>query len=92
MVGRAAAGGEPGRPPSHLRRRDAAQRWPRSTRWTTSFAVRPGETLGLGGESGCGKSTVGRALLNILWTTAPDVEIKGHAYSTRTAARWTHRR
>ena len=45
-----------------------------------SFAVRPGETLGLVGESGCGKSTVGRALLNILWTTAPDVEIKGHAY------------
>jgi oligopeptide transport system ATP-binding protein len=45
-----------------------------------SFAIRPGETLGLVGESGCGKSTVGRALLNILWTTAPDVEIKGHAY------------
>ena len=45
-----------------------------------SFAIRPGETLGLVGESGCGKSTVGRALLNILWTTAPEVAIKGHAY------------
>src|SRR3990172_1241515 len=45
-----------------------------------SFAIRPGETLGLVGESGCGKSTVGRALLGILWTTAPDVAIKGRAY------------
>jgi len=45
-----------------------------------SFAMQPGETLGLVGESGCGKSTVGRALLNILWTTAPDAAIKGHAY------------
>ena len=48
-----------------------------------SFDLQPGETLGLVGESGCGKSTVGRALLNILWTTAPDVEIKGHAYFKR---------
>ncbi len=45
-----------------------------------SFALKEGETLGLVGESGCGKSTVGRALMNILWTTAPDAEINGHAY------------
>ncbi|MCP5064928.1 MAG: ATP-binding cassette domain-containing protein [bacterium] len=45
-----------------------------------SFALKEGETLGLVGESGCGKSTVGRALMNILWTTAPDAEIDGHAY------------
>jgi oligopeptide transport system ATP-binding protein len=44
-----------------------------------SFELQDGETLGLVGESGCGKSTVGRALMNILWTTAPDVEIQGEA-------------
>src|SRR5258708_13173221 len=28
-----------------------------------SFAIKPGETLGLVGESGCGKTTVGRTIL-----------------------------
>ncbi|MHB8647550.1 MAG: ATP-binding cassette domain-containing protein, partial [Thermomicrobiales bacterium] len=30
-----------------------------------SFAVKKGETLGLVGESGCGKSTTGRAILQL---------------------------
>ncbi len=35
-----------------------------------SFAIKRGETLGLVGESGCGKSTTGRAILQLL---SPDV-------------------
>ena len=35
-----------------------------------SFDVRPGETLGLVGESGCGKSTTARGVLNLLPSSA----------------------
>ncbi len=42
-----------------------------------SFAVRRGETLGLVGESGCGKSTTGKAIINLLTMTAPGVELHG---------------
>lgn len=42
-----------------------------------SFKVYPGETLGLVGESGCGKSTTGKALINLLTATTPDVDIEG---------------
>ena len=42
-----------------------------------SFSINRGETLGLVGESGCGKSTVGRALLRLYEVTAGKVVIDG---------------
>jgi len=43
-----------------------------------SFDIRRGETLGLVGESGCGKSTTGRALLRLYKPTAGRIAFDGH--------------
>jgi oligopeptide transport system ATP-binding protein len=47
-----------------------------------SFDIMQGETLGLVGESGCGKSTVGRALLRLYDPTSGSVSINGTDIAT----------
>lgn len=45
-----------------------------------SFDVAPGKTLGLVGESGCGKTTVGRTILRLIPATAGTVRYKGEDF------------
>src|SRR5579883_1048363 len=51
-----------------------------------SFAIAPHETLGLVGESGCGKSTVGRAVLRLIEPTAGTIRVDGRDITHLTKA------
>ena len=48
-----------------------------------SFTIKKGETLGLVGESGCGKTTVGRTILNLYKPTAGEIWYDGKLIKTK---------
>ncbi len=57
-----------------------------------SFDVKPGETFGLVGESGCGKSTTARAIMHLVKPTEGEILLDGHRLDNLSADSMRHYR
>jgi peptide/nickel transport system ATP-binding protein len=53
-----------------------------------SFTLQPGRTLGLVGESGCGKTTTARLVLGLLPLTAGEIRLQGEPLPKAGSQRW----
>lgn len=56
-----------------------------------SFSIRKGETLGLVGESGCGKSTTGRTIIRLYKPTAGEILFNGRVIDSQAAEKQLRR-